>query len=221
MVTTHEPPFALADRVRGMDSLVVVTLGDRINTTVSESEPLRVRDEMDNDAERTVRQVFSTYEAQIEQVLTGALHDEVYEQQRLLLRVVGGKTNGAETKPTVELEEGETYAVFLAADVGSKRDERTFVPYFDGAYHVDDRVVDLPAELREELDADEPTLDNLADFAEREVADMRAWDDDLAEQEPDEERERPYPDVKERPAADTEGAQPVDTEPDEREENRE
>ena len=46
MVTTHEPPFTLADRARGMESLVVVTLGDRISTTVTESDPVRVHDEL-------------------------------------------------------------------------------------------------------------------------------------------------------------------------------
>jgi hypothetical protein len=221
MVTTHEPPFTLAERVRGMESLVVVTLGDRISTTVTESEPVRVRDEMDNDADRTVRQVVSTYEAQVERVLAGDLDDELRERGRLLLRVVGGETDEAETKPTVDLEEGELYAVFLAADVGPKRDERTFVPYFDGAYHVDDDVVELPDDLREELDADEPTLAGLADYAAREVEALRAWDDELAEREPDDQRERPYPDVAERPAADTGDVGPVDTEPSERGERRE
>lgn len=219
MVTTDEPPFTLAERARGANTVIVGRIDDRISTTVSESEPIAVEDEMNNDPGRTVPQVISTYEVMVEEVLVGE-----FENERIRVRVLGGRTDNVETEPTVQLEEGERFAMFLVPDTGPEADDRVFVPYFDGAYHIEDDIVGLPedlaTELRETLDVDEPTVDELSEFVEREVRDLKAWDDRLVDSEPDEQRKQPYPAIDEQPELEAEGIEPIDTEPNDRDDRQ-
>lgn len=208
MVTTDERTPTLAERATGASLLVAARVGDRIDTTVSEPEP--IEDELQIDPSRPTKQVTTTYELRVEDVLVGDL-----DRSRIRLRVVGGHTETAETKPTLELDEGETVALFLAPDYGPGDDGRTFVPYFDGAYHVDDDEVDLPEremeELRASLEVDRPTLDDLGTFARRERERLGSWEERLGQFEPDDALERPYPPVDEQPESDAEG--PTSAEP--------
>lgn len=219
MVTTHEPPFTLAERARGAKTVTVGRVDDLVDTSVTESKPLDVEDEMGAGSGRTVPQVVSTYEVMIEGVLAGEV-----EEDHILVRVLGGQADNVVTKPTVQLEEGERFAMFLVPDTGPETDDRVFVPYFDGAYRIENGVVDLPedlvTELRDALDVDEPTIEDLSRFVEREVRDLTSWDERLAESEPREQRKQPYPDIDERPELEVEGIEPIDAEPNNREDRQ-
>ena len=190
MTTTYDGTTRFRERLRATPLIVLARVADIADVLVERFDDDRA-------------QVQTVFRLEVEEGIKGQAPG------RVLVRVVGGSSDGVETPWSARLEVGDTTLLLLAPDIGPERSDDAFVPYFRSAYRLEGDRVLLDAEAAEDLAAEGlPVEDGSAPFVDVRalIADVVRQQDEedalLAQMEPEEVRRQPPLDIIEMPSGD-------------------